>query len=335
MGTLISIEKLGIGLSTAKSVREVTPFKPIGIGKPLIVRIHTLYPGIIEKGLLTGGEKSILVTTRIKDDITSDVPQRSLNHVFKDVKSGKALYATAATQGTELVYYTRAFVDKKLKFNIDIKLDKFNEKMLKDIGGLLSKAAGLPVFAMHAPFVLIGGKLLSLSGDFLNKILNKDSLLTYDFDIYDDIGGLPDSQSGWYIGANKEEMSYFKGCDITVDEGGNTYLAKDGKEYNGEYPYILCSIDGLKVKRYEGFKLAHASSSLLEQFYGKQEDEKNFKVIEDMISLYNDYEYVKKIRDTEKSMDNNSDEEKEKSQTLIEAYKANIENEDLRKILGS
>lgn len=335
MSTFVSVEKLGISANDTEFSAKVNQFKPIGIGKPLVVRMHAFYPGLLDKNLLSGGQKSILITCMIKDDITHDIPQKGIIQIFRDVKSGKRLYATAGSEGAEVIYYARAFDENKLKFTIDVKLDKFNEKLLKDISGLLAMAKGIPVFAMYAPYAVLGSKLISIGGDFLNKVLNKDSLLTYNFDVFDNIAGFADSKSGWYIGVNDDVKDEFRDYQVVTVAGGSAYLAKDGKEYKGEHPYILCSVDGDKARKYEGYKVARASSVLLQEFYGDKE-EKDVKKLGDIISIYNDYEYIKKIRDLEKLMNNNSEERnKEENVALLAAYKANINNEELQKIVGA
>jgi hypothetical protein len=334
MSSLISIENLNIGISENLTTENVNPFKSIGIGKPLLVRFHTLYPGILEGGLLSGGKKSILITSMIKDDITSKIPPKGVHQIFRDVKSGKTLYSNAASEGTEVIYYTRA-LDSLLKFSIEVKLDKFNPKALNEISDLLGKASGLPLFAAHMPYLLLGSKLISVGGNLLDKIISKDTLLTYHFNISDDIAGLADSRSGWYIGINDESKGDFAGCRVVTNADGKAYLEQQGKEYSGPYPYILCSIDGLKNQRYDKFKVSMATSSVLREFYG-DEPESISDTLNDIVSLYNDYEYVKKVRETRKLLESTTDEAERKIlMDQLEAFRANITNEDIKKVLGS
>lgn len=334
MNRLISIEKLGIGVSSAERTSDATSFKPIGVGKPLLVRFHTLYPGKLDKGLLSGGKKSILITSMIKDDITFDIPPKNMHQIFRDVEGGKTLQATGRNQGSEIIYYSRALDETKLNLSIEVKLDKFNEKLLKDISKLMTKTAGMPILAGAAPYVVIGSKIISVGADLINNINNKEPLLSYELNIVDDIAGLKDTKADWLIGVDDENKEDFKGYEVVVDEKNRAYLAKDGKEYKGEHPYMLCTLDGKKEKKYDGYKAMRASSSVLEQFYGVK-DEKNIEIIGNMFSIYNDYEYVKKIRALEKPADDASEEDKNNYITLLEAYKANIMNEDILRIAGS
>ena len=196
MAELLSIESLEINADQ----EQVNPFKPIGIGKPLLVRFHTLYPGSLDSGLLSGGEKSILVTSAIKDDITYGIPPKGVHQIFREVTSRKTLHPSAQGEGTPVIYYTRALFSDQLKFSIDIKLDKFNERNLRNLGKFLKDASSLPIFVPYGQYIFLGSKLISLGANFLNNALSKGSLLTYNFDISHNIGGLIDSKSGWFLG---------------------------------------------------------------------------------------------------------------------------------------
>lgn len=344
MNTIINTENLGITSPkslinrqkiTSVDSNDANPFEPIGIGKPLVIRFHTLHVGELNNGLLNK-KQAILVTSVIKDDITYDVPPRGVHQIYTKIRDRQILYPSAANEGTELVYYSKAFDNGKLKFSIEVKADRFNEGIVEDVSNVLGLTSGLPVFAPYAPFILAGSQLIKIGGDIVNKAIDKIPFLSYEFDISENIGGIPNSKSGWLIGGNKEQLSNFKGYEIVYDENaiGNVYLARSAKKYTGDIPYVLLSIDGRSNQRYNNFRATIASASVLKKFYGISETTQ-VENIQNMINLYNDYTYVKKIKDNEKLIQKTKDEkEKENLNKLLEAYKSNINNEDLRNIVA-
>ncbi|MEM9822164.1 MAG: hypothetical protein AAF985_13870 [Bacteroidota bacterium] len=312
----------------------VNPFEPIGVGKPLVIRFHTLHVGDLKNGIFNN-KQAVLVTSVIKDDVTYEVPPRGVHQIFNHIKDRQTLYPTAANEGTELIYYSKAFDSGRLKFDIEVKADRFNQDVIDDISNTLGSAAGLPVFAPYAPFILAGSQLLKVGGDIINKAIDKVPLLSFPFDISDDIGGIRDTTSGYLIGGNPDELYLFKGYKIVEDKNskGNVYLAKNGRKYTGNIPYIIVSIDGRSHQRYDNFKATIASASILKKFYGVSQNT-NVDNVQTMLTLYNDYQYINKVRDTEKQMDNTTDkDELDRLNKLLDAYKANIQNEDMQKVI--
>lgn len=343
MNTVLKVEDLEITSQDKLFTRE-TPsnlvtdeanqFEPVGIGQPLVVRFHTLHVGDLQNNLLNK-KQAILVTSSIKDDITFDTQPKGVHQIYKKIGDGETLYPSAANQGTELIYYSKALDTNKLKFSIEVKADKFKNEIVEDISNILGDASGLPIFAPYAPFILAGSKLIKIGGDIVNKAIDKIPFLTFEFDISINIGGTQDSKSGWLVGLNKNHIDYFKGYEIVPDEyhKGNVYLANNGKRYTGDLPYIILSIDGRNNQRYDSFKSTIASAAILKKFYGVSETTQ-VDNIQNMIGLYNDYAYVKKIEETEKKILRSKDEKEiENLKKLLEAYKANVNNEDFQKIV--
>ena len=311
-------------------------FMPIGIGKPLVIRLHTVYVGNLKTGIFTN-KQSILVTSLIKDDITFEVPPRGLHQFFKAATDRTTLYPQAANEGTELIYYSRAFSEGKLLIDIEVKADRFNQNVVDDISSVLGTSSALPVFAPFAPFILAGSQLLKMGGSILNTAIEKFPVLRYTFNVYDDLGGLRNTSPGYLLGGNREDLETFRGYSIVEDEfsPGNVYLMIDGERYKGDIPYVIISLDGRVNQNYNNFKATVASASLLKKFYGIS-DSSQVEDIQSMLSLYNDFTFIDKYRKLKKSLSDESDpKEQEKIQQLMEAYKANISNDDFQKVLQS
>ena len=348
MNTFINPKDLGIKtrrslLSTHNFIRgirkvekpPINSWQPIGIGKPLVVRLHTVHVGDFKNWLLNK-KQAIIVTSLIKDDITYEVPPRGVHQIYNRIKDGQTLYPKASVEGTELIYYSSAFDKGKLKFEIEVKANKFDQDIVENISSTLTTAAGLPIFAPFAPFALVGSQLLKIGGDIIDKAIDKQPFLSYGFDIHENLGGLRNSQPGYLIGGNSDELHKLDGYEIVEDRysNGNVYLAKNSKKYTGPIPYIIISVDGRSNQRYDNFKATIASASILKKFYSISGNT-NLDNIQAMLNIYNDYSYINKIRSTQKSIEKTKDESKiQELNALLEAYKANIKNDDMQKLMG-
>lgn len=343
MNKLFSIEELGINYVAPQDIKadgfvpafQPTPFKPIGIGLPLLVRLHTVYVGNLSNTIFNT-KQSILVNSMVKDDVTYEAASRAVNQIFKPVKDRTLLYMRASNQGSEILYYTKAYDNSRLLVEVEVKADKFNQDLFNNISNGLNNASGLPIFIPYASYMLVGGQLFKIAGEFFNKIMEKVPVLNYPFAITNDIGGLINTEPGFLIGGNPDELVHFKGYDITHDvtSPGNVYLSKDGIPYQGDIPYIILSLDGNTHAAYDKFKPTMATAAIMKKYYGVSE-KSNMDVLQDMVSLYNDYTYLKKTKTLATQMEGVTDEsEKEKMQKLLDAYKSNITNDDIKKLLS-
>lgn len=337
MSQLMSIRNFGITSDIFPPVTSnpnANGFKEIGIGQPLLIRLHTVHVGDLRNGV-RNKKQSVLVTSVIKDDITYGIEPRAVHQIFPSVQDRETLHPRASNEGTELVYYSPAFDGGRLKFDIEVKADRFRQEHIDDIGNGLSTAAGLPVFAPYAPFMLVGSQLLKVAGNVINKAIERVPLLTYSFNISDNIAGISDSEPGFLFGTHTDMLAEFKGYKIEEDpiQKGNVILTRNGQRYNGDVPYIILSVDGTKTLKYENFKATAASATLLKRFYGISQTT-TLEDIEDMMKIYNDFVYLEKYKQIEKQINKTEDKAlKSELETLKEAYRKNIKNEDLLKTL--
>jgi len=342
MNKLFSIEELGINYVAPQDIKadgivpsfQPTPFKPIGIGLPLLIRLHTVYVGDLSTNIFTN-KLSILVSSMVKDDVTYDAASRAVNQIFKPVKDKTRLYMRASNQGSEILYYTKAYDNSRLLVEVEVKADKFNQDLFNNISNGLNNASGLPIFIPYASYMFVGGQLFKIAGEFFNKIMEKVPVLNFPFTITNDVGGLIDTTSRFLIGGNPNELQHFNGYDITHDDTspGNVYLSKDGVAYQGDIPYIILSLDGNSHDAYDKFKPTMATAAIMKKYYGVSE-KSNMDVLQDMVTLYNDYTYLKKSKNLATQIEGVTDaSEREKMKKLLDAYKSNISNDDIKKLL--
>jgi hypothetical protein len=108
---------------------------------------------------------------------------------------------------------------------------------------------------------------------------------------------------------------------------------KNGKQYDGDMPYMVISLDGRENKTYEEFAPTAASAALLEQFYGVREGQQQpIQPLLDALKLYSDWTFRKRADGLAQELgklDTKSEQYKQKK-TEYQAAIANIRNELLK-----
>jgi len=94
------------------------PFKPIGLGLPLSVRISQAYTGKYKTGLF-GGSKDMLITSAVKSITTFDAKPRAINFLLPSVPRKKHLdRPPAGSDGTPYVFYSPALLERSLTMDL-------------------------------------------------------------------------------------------------------------------------------------------------------------------------------------------------------------------------
>ncbi len=311
---------------------ETTPFQEIGIGKPLLIRFHSVYLGNLKKGLFNS-KKDIIVCSHIKDDTTYNVAPKAVHQIYRKKDQREILYPSADNEGTALIYYSKAFDKDLLRITIELKSDKFPERAFNDISNALSVAGGIPIFSGFSSFLIAGGQILKSASGLLNKAIEGNPFLKFNTKIVDGIGGFKNTKPGFRVATNSNQASEFNGYTIEeVNEASNDFvLKKDGKIYDGGVPYMILSFDGNEVSAYEDFTPTLASAAILKKFYGINENS-SIDEMKTMIEAYSDFTYIEKIKKSEKELINADDERKGELNELIQAYKKNITNLEIYKL---
>ena len=119
---------------------ESVPTTPIGLGKPLSIRILSMYPGAYE-------HDELLVTSAVKSRTTYEAKPRAMHYVFKDV-GGQLLTPKASESGSRIVYYSPSMLDPPVDVELRFAFDDFDLDNAKKWLDAAAQAASLPVFAV-------------------------------------------------------------------------------------------------------------------------------------------------------------------------------------------
>ena len=108
---------------------------------------------------------------------------------------------------------------------------------------------------------------------------------------------------------------------------------KSLKEYSGDEPYILLSLDGAKQDAFASFAPTAASSSVMQKFFNvKEGGQVAMDTLVDALKLYNDAKFRSQADELKKRLDgaaDGSDEEKA-LQARYAALIANITNDVMK-----
>ena len=136
---------------------------------------------------------------------------------------------------------------------------------------------------------------------------------------------------------NNENLAEFKDYKPgKVENTAQDYAMihkESGDEYKGDAPYIIINVDGAAKPELESFTPKFATAAILQRFYGAVDKEGQVnEEIEEALMLYNDFRFLKKAKDLNLKMADMTEEDEnyEYTKELLEAYKKNIKNEDIK-----
>ena len=318
-----------------RSVAE--SFNPVGLGKPLLVEILTVYTGNAPRNFL-GGKPDLLVASGVRGAQTFDAAPRAINQLEENIKDRSYIKPGAFSQGSPIVYYTDCLDTTTTFCSFELVVDSLRKDTIDSVSKLFATTAGLPIFVPANLYLLAGAVLVNLVGELANCFESRP-FLADTIDLRFLTSGVISSRAGHYIVYNQEDRNEFKNYQIgTLDDGfENRIIAlchkESGEEYRGESPYIIVNIDGTNRPDLEGYAPKLATAALLEQFYGKKNRSGQFiHTLEAALELYNDFNYRKKAEQLLAKMQTLTVGSTEfiLTKILYEAYVNNIRNDLFR-----
>jgi len=315
-------------------------FSDIGLGKPLSIEIITSYAGDVPKKIL-GRRPEVMTVSGVKSHLDYAASARMINHIQARVQDYSYLEIGAFEKGSPIVYYSPALHSGTIFCSFELVADTFGKSFSKTLSRLFAHAGTLPIFAPAAPFLLAGSAASRYTGKALHKIFESKAYLSDDITLRFDTPEIPMSIARQWLVCNQQDqkalMEYKPGLVDGPDGRQHTRLIhrKTGEIYKGKAPYIIASIDGRDRPELESFKSKVASASILERFYGSSNKMNvSLAMLEESLSLYNDFYYMKKIQKLKKSirvMKKESDQDSE-AELLLEAYIKNIQKKEILNI---
>lgn len=340
--TLLADMKRHDAAVTSEAVPEGPP---VELGRPLHIEVIAAHVGHVGRRR----ENDLLVASAVKNAGSHDAMPRAVNQVFQGVSGSRTLRPGPFNQGSPTVYYSPALDETTLVFGVDLVLDSFNDSVFRTVSGLLSFAAGIPIFAPAGAFLLAGSQIVRMAGNLGRALLETGPILRSRYEIRFNEAWFQLPGAGllvlWPDRLTDAELKDVNSrYAIKVDhQGQQVYLAERGGDqtpYSGEAPYVIVNLNTSERQELKGFKPQHASAALLEQFYGSETPgQAAVQVLKEAMTLYSDVAYQKKallaldhVERLKSSPDGNADAIAEERRQYA-TYLKNIVNDDVRALI--
>jgi hypothetical protein len=283
------------GIDTGDS-SGVERFQPIGMEKPLVVRIREIYTG---KNPVTGlfpGKRDLLVTSAVKSIFSYEEEPRALNFLKKKVAAYSRIKRPAAVEeGTPIVFYSPALLDRSLTLTLTMVFDTFPQEIFKTIGALLQTTAGIPIFVAQSGYLLAAGSLTQIFGALGEALFDHQPAFEQSEPLDISLAGEQTLDAGFRL-VTIEDLDrvdsefrvkyHVNSCGQVVDDNGIAYA--------GDIPYVVITIDGTPDDKLKSFAPVTASAAILSRFFGSGDRPQQIEAsMMDALKLYSDFRFRK------------------------------------------
>lgn len=322
------------GATFSAAGRDARPFDPIGLGKPLTIWITSAYPGDLppKGGRLFGKVRGALVSSAVKSWQTFDMQPRAFNILKQTATRRVPIAGPAATEeGTPVVFYSPSLIDRSLILTVEMAFDNVDEDVFKAVGSVFGSAAGLPVFASAAPYLLAASVLFRLGGEIGNRVFDSRAEFQATENINLDLPGMAPAQAGFAL-LTRSEVDEKTLRDYFITSTGELVHKTTNAAYAGELPYVIVALDGKSDTSLQNFKATAASAALLQKFYNiRQDGQTDAKILSDALKFYNDFRFREEARDLAKRIEEaDSEDEKKRLQERYKAVLKNIQSDEFK-----
>lgn len=318
-----------------EALEQPLPFKPIGVNRPLTIRLEWAYPGNLPPSWFG---KGALISSAVKSEQTFDAQPRALNVIVNRVQKHAPIAVLQATQnGTSLIFHSPAVLDRSLVLTLEMAFDNVDTDFFGTIGTVLGAAGGLPVFAAASPYLLAAGTLVGLGANVANRLFDAGAEFRASHAIDFDMPGRISTPAGFYV-LTRDPLEATTLRDYALkpeaplpgevrpaSPGGLT-KREGGTPYQGDTPYLVISLDGTPDENLDkGFMPTAVTAALLTRFYAVR-DASNTDANEliKALTLFNDLRYRNEADQLNKRILGAKDEEAKHA--LSDRRKSVIEN---------
>lgn len=312
---------------------ERVPFEPVGLGKPLTVEIRHVYTGRFPETNFWGArEADMMVTSAIRSIAAFNAAPRALNFLEKGVQPNSNVRSVTATeQGTPVIYYVPALVERASVLTLEAGFNNFPEETFDMVSSAFEEAAGIPLFFSAGAYLLAAGTITKILAHLADNLIDTSP----EFRATEPLsflrpGDIPPAADFRLIVEGDVEPALLREHAVGSD---GVLRDSNGEPYSGDTPYVVISLDGRKNEEYEAFAPTAASATLLDRFFGLNDgQEKPLGPLLDALKLYNDLKFRQKADELAKDLeglDPNSERYEQKKKEY-DATVANILNDLLR-----
>ncbi|MFK3640989.1 hypothetical protein [Pseudomonas protegens] len=247
----------------------ITPFVPVGVGKPLTIKIRHVYTGSYPKRRAFGGSKDVAVVSGVKDYSVFAATTRALNFIQRGHTAHTAIRTPSAfTEGTSIIAYFPSLTAESLTLSLELAVDDFPQEFVDKVGTAFRSLGGIPLLLPHAGYLLAAGEIIRLAGSLGNGLF--DGKPEFEFTVplnFDSPGDLV-VNADFRLLANSETLR----LEYEYDNERGMVHRQTQKVYDGDDPYVVISLDGRVRPDLAEFAPTAASASVLKGFFNMGED---------------------------------------------------------------
>jgi hypothetical protein len=301
-------------------------FTPVGLGKPLTIRLEHIYTGDAPSFLFRGTD--LLVVSAIKPDKASAPGARAIQLLMENIADCQPIDILPAVKlGSPVIYHTPAVVDLATSVTVEMIADAFPKGSFDQVAKVAGTAAGLPIFAVGNPKIglalLAGAGVARLLGKLGEAIYDGNPFVSDSYSVnFTSI--LPNTPPGPVLFTNPrhaEELA--RNCELRQGEGFGLYNRNGGGAYRGKAAYAVVSIDGAPRPDLKDFAPRLATAVEMDRFYSGERTGQVLEVIQEGITLYNNQSFRRKAAEQARVMELIKDpdsEERKAAKLLHDAY---------------
>jgi hypothetical protein len=301
-------------------------FQPIGLHKPLTVMFHHVYTGQFPRSAFFDNTKDMLVTSAMKDLTVTSAQPRALNFLRGQVKAGHNTNTPAATEeGTPLITYSPAVTVPASILTMEIVFDNFPDALLNRIGTAFGSAAGIPIFAPAAPYLMAAGVVMRLAADLGKALFDGQPAFRESVTLNFDLPQLPLTQADFRVVAPPD----FDVEPFSVDPVKGLVRKDGGQRYDGPFPYVILALDGRRRDDEFGqFAPAALTAAQLERFLSAKDGaEVAVDTLLESLKLFNDVRFRSQADALKRKIDRDcADSDSEECRKLKERHRALLDN---------
>lgn len=338
-------------------------FEPIGVGKPLLITLESVYLGPHRRG------RDVLVTSQVKDPLSIAAGVMSMNMAKYDVED-RALIDVGVDAGSEVIYYSPAVTDDKLNIAVNLKFDGFDRDRIQKVITAGAGIAGLPAFiaggALAGPVGAASGQAIvqvasagaTLIVSLVDRLLDAKDMVSLDWELNLARTTLEKAKAGWVLlypataeqsstpgqwgsGYTSTQATSHGQAPLTVNSeefvigrDGTLRSVKDpDKPFTGDFPYAVVSVNGHAEPKLKKWKPAAVTAGLTARFLQQQSDKAVLGEVSDAFEAYSDVLILRDAKGISDQLVAEKDaKKKEKLQKMLDALITSIQDDALRKV---
>ena len=296
------------------------PASPIGIGKPMSIRIRSIFPG--ERA--AGG--AVLVTSAARSPIASKAAPLAMHYYFEEAVQGQTLRARAKEPGSDVVLYSPGLIESTVQVDMQLSFDRFDLNLYNGWVDAARKAVDLPVFALGLRSGGIGALVYAVEQAVrivlraIDRHMDQGNDWTSTWDMPVQEAGRPPAASGYWLfyGDGGEgtptvpgpNSPLFKGEYLPVTEqycvdvrdATLRYNSKPQKQVLEGEPYVLVYVNGAASDELSAWSRASVSATLAERFLDETNNGDDASDLVGMLEVYNDAVMSRRVKDIDERL---------------------------------